>query len=352
MAFIKGTNIFTNSGWKPIETISGNDNVLVRNFLGDAEFIQPFALKKRQYNGEIYEIGGRNWSFSVTPDHIVVYDRDDKVRGRNFVYEKAKDLEINADNRIYRKFKYITPEDYKKENIVIYDDFGKRWVTISNLDWFVLCGYVLLRGYLEPAGRRRALNIYLDRQKREDELVVLADILDRIGVVWNLIESRTDDRWILRVNPHNTLSSKLAARLGSLKRKKMFIPDKMIYNSSKELASTLIETIINVSKRPETSSDSYQFTSNNVKLIDSLEMLCTLWGYSVSRKISAHKGQDVGRGKLKKDVYNLVITSLPQSYSPTHINKKQYNDYVYELNLFDGQVYVKDGTAPVWIDPK
>ena len=40
MAFIEGTPIFTDSGFKNIEDIGGRDKVLVRNFLGDAEFMK------------------------------------------------------------------------------------------------------------------------------------------------------------------------------------------------------------------------------------------------------------------------------------------------------------------------
>lgn len=353
MAFIEGTPIFTDSGWKPIEEIAGHDRVLVRNFIGEAEFIQPFAVKKKKYNGKITKLGGKYWNITTTPDHIIAYDRDDKVRGRNFLYKKAKDVVCNPDNRIYRKFKYITPNDYKKENIVIYNQFGKSWITISNQDWFVLCAFVLLRGYLEPAGRRRSLNIYLNREKRADELVLLADILGRIGVTWTLIESKTDDRWLVRISPHNTLASKLSKRLGSLKRKKMYIPDIMIYNSSKELTNVFIKTLIDLSKKPDTVvRDTYQFTNNNKRLIDTIALMGTLSGYSMTTKLQIPKGTDQGRGALSKDIYRLFITNLSDSYSPTKKSEEDYKGYVYEMYLFDGQIYVKESTAPIWVNPK
>ena len=353
MAFTEGTQILTDGGWKNIEDIAGRDRVLVRNFLGEGQFIQPFALKKKKYSGDITEIGGKYWNITTTPEHIIAYDRADRPTGDNFVYEPAKDVIPNPDNRIYRKFKYHTPEDYKKENIVIYNEFGKSWVNISNQDWFVLVGYVLCRGYLEPAGRKKALNIYLDRDKREDELVLLADILDRIGVKWSLIPSRTQDRWLIRVNPQNTLASKLIKRLGSKKRKKMYLSDKIIYNASKDEAKLLIETIVSASKRSETERGTvYQFHTNNERLVSTLSLLGTLNGYSMTSNIMAKKGTDTGKGTLSKDVFKLIIKPLPQTYSPTYTKTHDYNGSVYEIYLLDGQVYVKNEIAPVWVNPK
>lgn len=354
MAFIKGTQIFTDSGFKNVEDIAGKDRVLVRNFLGDAEFIQPFALKKSQYDGEIVKIGARNWSFSVTPDHTVVYDRDDFPVGNNVTYTPAKDVEIHKNNRIYRKFKYLPPEDYKQETIVIHDEFGKRWVGIPNRDWYILIAYVLCRGYFEKGGPRKfALNIHLNRETRESELSELQDILDRLNVTWSLIPSYTDDRWFIRVSAKNTLASRIIKRVGSRKRKEMFLADKLIYNSSKELSTLLIDTIIKLSKRPETEvSDSYQFKSNNEKLIESLVLLGTMSGYAMNSSILAKKGESPMGGTLTKDVYNLRIGTANQTFSPTLKEVTNYSGSVYEIDLFDGQVYVKEKRSPVWINPK
>lgn len=354
MAFIEGTQVFTNSGFKPIEDISGHDKVLVRNFLGDAEFIQPFALKKRQYDGEMVQIGAKNWSFTVTPDHIVVYDRDDMPIGDNFTYQPAKDVELHKNNRIYRKFKYLAPEDYKPETIVAKDEFGKRWLSIPNRDWYVLVAYVLCRGYFEKSSSRKyALNIFLNKNNREEELSELQDILDRLNIPWSLIPSYTDDRWFIRIPAKSSLYSRIITRLGSRKRKEMFLADKLIYNSSKELATLLIDTIIKLSKKPETEvGDHYQFTTNNEKLVQSLVLLGTLWGYAMSPTILAKKGESPMGGTLTKDVYSLRISNVPQTYSPTNKNSLDYKGYVYEIDLFDGQVYVKEKGNPVWINPK
>lgn len=131
MGFIEGTKVFTNSGFKNIEDISGRDKVLVRNFIGDAEFIQPFALKKKSYSGEIIKIGGSNWSFSVTPNHIIQLSDDNYDPPRNELIP-AKQVEVNKHHRIHRKFRYLLPDDAPKEIIKIRDEFGTRHTTIDH----------------------------------------------------------------------------------------------------------------------------------------------------------------------------------------------------------------------------
>ena len=353
MAFIEGTKVLTNSGWKNIEDIAGQDKVLVRNFIGDAEFLQPFALKKKKYDGEIIKIGAKRWAFAVTPDHTVVYDRSMTVHGDHYVYEKAKDVKVDDRNRIQRKFRYLPQDDYKREAVVFHTPFGKRWVTISNEDWYVLVAFTLCRGYIEPTGKRYALNLKLDREKSDDELLILADILDRIGVEWSLIPSHTTNTLYVRLTANSPIAKRLITRLGSKKRKEMFLPDKMIYNSSKELSVKFIETMIELSKKKSTERGiSYQFTTNNEKLVESLKILGTLAGYGMNSKVMAKKGTDAGQGVLRKDVLNLVIANLSATYSPLFVKSEKYSGYVYEIDLFDGQVYVKEGTAPVWVNPR
>lgn len=354
MAFVECTSIFTNTGWKNIENISGHDKVLVRNFIGEAEFIQPFALKRRQYNGEVITIGGRNWGFTVTPAHRVVYGREMSSGATKFLYDRADNIKINKKNRIYRKFRYISQNEYKKETLCISTSIGKRFTTISNYDWFVLVGYVICRGYFDNSNtKRHVLTIRLDNDSIEYETNLLGDILDRIGVEWSVIPSRSAGTYTIYVGAKSNLPSRLITRLGSSKRKEMFIPDKMIYNGSKEMASKLIETIINATKRPSTEYKGvYQFISNNEKLINSLVMLGTIWGYGMHVSILAKKGTNTGKGILRKDVLNLSICGKTGSYSPTKIEKNIYDGHVYEIDLFDGQVYVKKENMPVWVNPK
>jgi len=352
MSFIEGTPIFTDSGWKNIEDIAGRDKVLVRNFLGDAEFIQPFALKKKHYDGEIFKVGAKNWSFSVTPDHTVVYDRDKYAQGSHFCSLPVKELTLHKDNRIYRKFRYMFPEEPKKEMIKIRDEFGNRSVSVSDYDWYKLVGYILCRGFIRRKPGKPMIYIFLEPQRIEEETLIIGDILDRMGVGWH-VQSSELTRPKIVVSSKNTLVNRLVTRLGSYKRKQMFLPDKIIYHSTKELSKLLIETIIDASIRPGTERGIvYQLATTNTALIDSLTILGTLAGYSIRSTLITKAGTASMVGITKLDGYILQIANPTNTYAPRYIKKLKYSGQVYEIDLFDGQVYVKEGFAPIWIDPK
>lgn len=352
MGFVKGTEVFTNSGWKQIEDISGQDRVLVRNFIGDAEFIQPFALKKRQYSGQIIKIGARNWSFSVTPEHMVLFDRDRGANGKKFQSIPAGEMVARPHYRIYRKFRYMFAEEPRKETIIIRDDFGKRYSTIADHDWYRLVGYVLCRGFIKMKPGKPMLHIFLDEDRMEDEISILGDILDRIGVSWH-VQYSDKTRPKLVVSSRNTLARRLITRLGSSKRKEMFLPDTMIYNSSKELSKLLIETVIEASIKSDTKrTNLYQLATTNLRFIETISLLGTLAGYSMRSALVFPAGYDTPRGKTKKDSYVLHIANPVDTYAPRYVKREDYSGPVYEIDLFEGQVYVKEGTMPVWVDPK
>lgn len=347
MAFVAGQQIFTSTGWKPIESLSGQDKVLVRNFIGDAEFIQPFALKKTEYDGEVVQIGAKDWSFTVTPQHKVLYERKGKV-----LSEPAIDLELKGYHRIYRKFRYMFPEEVKKEYITIFTEFGKKTVTIQHEDWYKLAGYILCRGFIKTGFGRPMLMLFLDEYNIEEEIMVLGDILDRIGVYWHVQYSEKTRPKIV-ISSKNTLASRVQYRLGSLKRKEMFLPPKMIFNSTKEQADILVQAIKDATKRYDTPDRSYfQMSTTNIKFIESLTLLGTIHGYGVRHYLSHRAGDEMKFGTVKQSSYVLTISDPTDTYAPKYKNKKHYKGKVYEIDLFNGQVYIKEGSMPIWIDPK
>jgi hypothetical protein len=335
MGFIKGSKIFTDTGWKKIEDISGKDKVLVRNFIGDAEFIQPFALIKYNYDGLINEIGGKNWGFSVTPDHTVVYDRDITAIGKNYIYSPAKDLNTKNSNRIYRKFRFSNPDNYKKEVIKINNQFGRHYSTVSNEDWFTLCAYMLKRGQIDTKNTP-TLHLFI---KDEHESSILTDILDRIGVEWSLLKR---DRYFIRIKNNNNLAQRLMLRLGSSVRKDMYLTDKIIYNSNKYLAKIFFDVLLDKSGQYKCGK----------KLADSLILFSTLHGYGMTKTLSIKAGTETKKALVKRDIYNIAITKLTASYSATYNIEQHYRGAVYSIDLFDGQVYIKEKIAPVWVNPK
>lgn len=349
MAFIADTQVFTDAGWKRIEDVSGKDRVLVRNFLGEAEFIQPFALKKRKYDGFVTQIGARNWHFSVTPHHPIVFDKNKLPTGNNFQVVRAENVKPRIDTRLYRKFRYIFSEEPKKEIIKIKDEFGIRYTTISQYDWYKLMGYVLMRGFIRKKPGSPMLHLFLDPNRIEEESRIIGDLLDRMGFSWHMQHSEKTSPKIV-VSSKNLLCARLITRLGSDKRKEMYLTDKIIYNSTKELSQLLIDTIIDAAGGKDTLRT--QLVTTNKAFIDSLMLLGTLSGYSIRYSITSTAGTPSNYGVAKKDSYILLISSLTDTYAPTYVRKEFYYGYVYEIDLFDGQIYVKEGSMPVWVNPK
>lgn len=350
MAFIEGTKIFTNSGFKNIEDISGRDKVLVRNFIGDAEFIQPFALKKRQYDGEVIKIGGNNWNFSVTPEHIVVYDSGEYESKPDYKYVPAGEIKTTKYDRIQRKFRYILPDDQLKEIIQIRDDFGTRSVTIDHDDWYTLVAYMLTRGFIRRTKGRNTVFFYTRDGRLDEDVRIVGGILDKYGISWSLTYSAQP---MIMLSSKNTLAARLITRLGSRNRKEMSLPDRMVYRSSRVQIRTLIETIINNSIGEHTArGTTYTLSTTNKRLIDSLTVLGTVGGYSMTTVLKTKAGTKTRFGITKKNSYNLKISSGHETYRVGFTKKSNYSGKVYEIDLFDGQVYAKGGSMPVWVNPK
>lgn len=352
MAFIAGTPILTSSGWKNVEDISGRDKVLVRNFIGDAELIQPFALKKSKYDGEIVKIGAKDWHFSLTPNHTVVYEQVYKYNN-HYEYVPAIDVGLKKYNRIHRKFRYMFADDPAKESIFIWDDFGRRSVTIDHIDWYKLVGYVLTRGSIRKysaRNKRFTVFLYLKEGREQKDIAAVGDILDRYGIPWSVGNVPGP---VIIISSKNTLAARLVTRLGARNRKQMSIPDKMVYHSTRELTKVLIETIIDTYMQPDSKrGKEVLINSTNKDFCEQLCILGTLGGYGMSYKRIFKAGDPFFSIFHDKDGYSITINSGHSTYMPVFKDKFNYSGYVYEIDLFDGQVYTREGRMPVWVNPK
>lgn len=345
MSFIAGTKILTDTGWKNIETIAGRDKVLVRNFAGDAEFIQPFALRKRDYNGEVVKLSGRWWSFSVTPDHDVVYLK----KGTEKV-EPAEEYKIDQHKYLWRKFRYNTPQNYLQEYFISDRGMGTS-NSINDNDWYTLVGYVVRRGEISKRGKQWALFIHPNPNRLGEEMEEIGRLLDRIGVEWSVVKN--GKRTSVFVSTKNNLATKLKYHLGTRKRADMFLPDKMVFNSSKDNARTLIETIIRSSSTSINDKSVYQWSSSNKKLIDTLEIMGAFAGYTISHRLARPKGYKLPKGVTKRASYNVYIRDSMNKTSPTSKNVVKYSGSVYQVDIFSGQVFIKyDNGLPIWMNPE
>lgn len=320
MGFTAETKVFTPRGWKSIGDLSGRDRVLVRNFLGDAEFIQPFALRKKQYDGEVIKFGGKYWATTVTPDHKVVYQRDTTTAG---------EVVIDKHKFLHRQFRYIR-EDRTNEIVHLSD----RQVTLSDEDWYTIVAYTVTKGFISKDKNPR-LKFMLD----VDNVLPLVGILDNLGISYSVGD--VNGSIVITVNRDNNLARKLKKYLGARARKEMKLPAKMVYGSSQVLYKHFLNTFTSlVAKASQNRPNQLVFGSANPRLLETLKLMCMFCGYGFS---------------MVKNGETYVAYIIPGKVSPwsvKFIDKYNYSGYIYEIDLFDGLIYVTERNLPVWMSPK
>ena len=339
MAFIAGTKVLTNKGWKNIEDVSGHDRLLIRNFLGDAQFSKPFAVKKRQYSGKIIAGGSKNYQFKVTPDHEIVYtDKND-----NIIKAAAKDVPAKRENRLKHRSRYapdgyLTPQKIKN---------GDREYSVDTLDWYKLVGFVLRRGGIDK--KRARLTLALDKHNPRKDMDLICPVLDRMNLQWTFTEPN-----IVVLSQKSNIANKLALMLGTKTRKSMYVPDKMIYNSSIEQGRALIEMFVLASRQDgKWGGENIQFATSNTKLIDSLEILGLLSGNTISRLLTKPAGTKVPAGKTKRDSYTVYVRRSVKEISIIRKQEIDYDGKVYEIDMFEDQLLIKEnGYLPIWMKPR
>jgi len=339
MAFPAETKVLTTKGWKQISEVGGHDRVLTRNFLGDAQFTKPFAIKKRDYSDKLVQGGQKNYQFRVTPEHEIVYtDKKGSI-----VVSTAKDVPAKPDNRLKHRSRY-SPDSYLPSQKLKYEN---REYTIENTDWYKLVGFVLRRGGTD--GNRNRLILQLDKKNVKKDMDLICPILDRLSLTWGFTEPN-----LIVVSAKYNIAYKLSRVLGSRRRKKMRIPDKMIYNTTIEDGTALIEMFIRASRRDGEGVDKItQFATTNTELIDSLEILGLLCGFTVSRIMSKPAGTKVAAGVTKKDSYTVYVRRSVYEISIIRKQEVDYTGKVYEIDMFEDQLLIKeDGSLPIWMKPK
>ena len=339
MAFIAETEVLSDTGWKKIEDIAGQDRILVRNFLGDAQFLKPFAIRRKKYDGRVILGGSKHYSFKVTPTHEIVYtDKNDKQ-----FKAIADGVSVHSGNYLQHRSRYYPQNNFPQQFIKT----GNIDNSIENVDWYKLVGYVLRKGRIDTQKDRLFLSLDKDNLKKDMDLI--CGVLDNMGLEWTFVEPKT-----IVVSQKSNIANKLVIALGSRPRKNMHIPDKMIYNSTTEYATALLETFMRASRKDGKGVDKIlQFTTSNKKLIKSMEILGLLSGYTVSSRLIRLAGYKIPAGVTKRNSYAVYIRKSMNEVNITVKRNEQYLGTVYEIDIFEGQVMTRvEGSLPIWMQPK
>lgn len=327
MSLLENTKVFTDSGWKNIQDVSGHDRLLVRNFLGNAEFVQPYAIKKKQYDGNIISLLNKYFSMSFTPNHIITYISNNKEYSSS-VEEASKLYKI----RFYRKFGYSSSDtryeslNRKKSN---------RREKIKQEDWHVIILYTILRGYISK-DKSPMLKYVL---YRDDQVNILTNILKKYGITWGITYNHFGAK-VVTVNRDTGLATKLKTYLGGRARRDMKIPISMVFKSNKTLSLLMINTLKTLVGRSNKNVHTFKTVHKN--LVDSLELIGIFGGFTVRHF------HTVG----VMDSYIVTIAPVAKLCSPSSLKESNYSGYVYEFDLFDGLIFVKKEGDPIWVNPK
>lgn len=339
MAFVADTLVLTKSGWKKIEDVGGTDKLLTRNFLGDAQFTQPFAIKKRSFDGDIISCGSKTCQFNVTPDHEIVYtDKHGNVKKTT-----AEDLSPGRFTYLKHRSRY-SPDNYLPTQKLKLGDYIYE---VDTLDWYKLIGYTLRRGLIGKELRR--LLFSLDKNNIDKDMALISSVLDNMRIKWSFVEPN-----FILVSQKSNIARKLSYTLGDRARKKMSIPDNIIYNTSIENGSALIEAFIQTSRRDGAGVEkTTQFSTTNKKMIESMEILGLLCGYTISWIVAKPAGTKVPAGVTKKDSYAVYVRKSNKEVSIRTKEKTKYEGKVYEIDMFQDQMLIKtEGRSPIWMKPK
>ena len=339
MAFVKGTQVLSENGWKNIEDVGGIDRLLIRNFLGDAQFEKPFAVKKRNYKGNIVIGNSKTCEFKVTPEHEIVYrDKAGAIHKTT-----AQDVIAQRETYLHHRSRYAPDGYIWKQKI----RNGGHTYGVDKLDWYKLCGFVLKRGQISKHNVR--LTLRLDKSNIKKDMELICPVLDNLGLKWTFTEPD-----LVVLSQKSNIANKLARSLGSRFRKKMYIPNKMIYSASIEDGAALIDAFIRTSRRDGKGvGEIVQFATTNKGLIDSMAILGTLCGYTVSYILAKPAGAPLPAGVTKNDSYAVYVRKSVIGVSIINKREENYDGKVYELDIFNDQVLIRgSGCLPMWMKPK
>jgi hypothetical protein len=121
--FSKGTEVFTNEGWKLFENLSGKEKILTRKANGNTEWSKITDMQKYKFNGELYKIKSQDLDLLVTPDHKFAllsksnysskYAIKPKEYHDGYLWLQAKDLKCNNSYTLPRIFNWDGKDNKK-----------------------------------------------------------------------------------------------------------------------------------------------------------------------------------------------------------------------------------------------
>ena len=161
--FAKGTEIKTEEGWKPIESVTTDDRVLTW-VNGKSEYVNPTEVMTFDYSDEMIGYNDGTVAFLVTPHHRMWIHWDDTD---SWGYAFAEDvvggtIMINISDNDTPVPYVLTEEDWYK---ITNKPYGKvHCLTVSG--GLIYCRYLQQQGFIcgqSPESQRIGLDVYMTK---------------------------------------------------------------------------------------------------------------------------------------------------------------------------------------------
>lgn len=348
MAFLEGTELFTYGGFKKVEDITGEDRLLVRNFIGDTEFTRPMKIRKLRYSGDVVSLGSKSWQLKLTPDTKIDYALR---KGFMLTSEprtcKAGEYDASQESGLYRTFKYYPKMTTVRESLTRNVEDKRVIERIQIDDWIRIAALIVARGKIIKNGKRAKVSIALDKADWRYELMYLLPFMSRLneGVVVEAFERAPG---FVTLQESSDLTRKLAATFKPVGNS-VRIPNRMIYDyplpESRKLFRYMMDPF---EKKP----DRGFIYSHNAGTTSDIEALAATTGNTVKVYQLTEAGREYRGVVEKEDSWLLHSYSLPFIHAVTEKSVEHYDGYVYEFDFYAGDVYARAEGALLWIYPK
>lgn len=330
----KGTEVFTNHGWKHFKDVNDNDLILSMNpKTNETEFI-PFNKKiEYHHKGEMYHLHNRWFDMAVTPDHDVYTEKrvDRGKQGRRLEPFFVKPAELHSEHRIPRTCdNNIESPEYIDVNGLHFKPEDYAFF----MAWYISEGSVL---HDRKNAKNRAYPIRI-RQENQTQRDILREGLGKV------CES-VDLKLSIQKGAFEVYSKELYQYLVKLGRShEKYIPEE-VFQLSREHLNIFLDNYILGDGHERThknglvknSSERQVFTSSP-KLADDLSHLILLAGYYPSFSLDNNKGKAVefsnGNYTMNNDLYRISINKTRHAtMANMTVDIIPYDDMVYCLEL-------------------
>lgn len=187
------TEILTDNGWRSNETISLDDKVFTYNFSTSKIELKPInEIIRRQFNGQLFRISGKQIDVVCTDRHNVIVKYD------YHKYKRRGSNKISPEGQAY--FDSLKTDNDKWHFEKMQDVFGKRRK-------FMTCGYSAEKADYDVGFMRFIMAVVADgyfgshcgttpyigfHVKKERKITYLCNLMDELGIRYSLRKQKDE----------------------------------------------------------------------------------------------------------------------------------------------------------------